>query len=238
MEVIILAGGFGTRLRNVVHSVPKPMADIKGRPFLSYLLDFFSGQRTARVLLSVGYMQDSIMDHFSSRYKEMNIAYVREDRPLGTGGAIRKALQSAHDDTVIVANGDSFFSVDLSGLLNRHLGSNADLTIAVKNLVRNDRYGTVLIKDDRAVGFLEKSAAGSGYINGGIYAMNRDRIITLLKKQADAFSFETDFLQKEVRNMNVMTYRSEGYFIDIGIPEDYERAKRELPEHIQQGAAG
>jgi D-glycero-alpha-D-manno-heptose 1-phosphate guanylyltransferase len=236
MEVIILAGGFGKRLQSVVQDVPKPMADINGRPFIAWLLDYFSRQWASRVFLSVGYKKESIMQYFGDRYKDMDIVYVREDEPLGTGGAIREALKSAHDDTIVVANGDSFLALDLPDMLRNHAAGKADLTIALKQMGQNDRYGTVLIKDSRAVGFLEKAGQRSGYINGGVYAMDRNRVLDLLDKQPRAFSFETDFLQKAVENINALVYITEGYFIDIGVPADYARAQKELGRYITSGA--
>ena len=236
MEAIILAGGLGMRLKSIIKDVPKPMANINGRPFLAWLLDDFYRQQVSRVLLSVGYKQESIIHYFGDRYKGMEIAYVREDEPLGTGGAIRKALTSAHDNAVVVANGDSFLALDLPDMLRRHTAGNADLTIALKRMEQNDRYGTVLVKDDRAIGFREKSAHGSGYINGGVYALARERVLSLLEKQPRTFSFETDFLQKTVDNINAIVYITGGYFIDIGVPDDYARAQKELDRFITPGA--
>ena len=236
MEVIILAGGFGKRLQSVVHDVPKPMADIKGRPFLAYLLDYFLKQQATRFLLSVGYKQEQIVSYFGSRYKDREIVYVREDEPLGTGGAIRAALLRAQEDTVIAANGDSFLAVDLSRMLKLHAARFADMTMAVTKAAESGRYGTVQIEGERVTGFLEKSHDRSGYINGGVYVLNRDRILNLTEEQGRTFSFETDFLQKTMEKTRVFVYSTAGYFIDIGVPEDYKRAQNESHRFQEQEA--
>jgi D-glycero-alpha-D-manno-heptose 1-phosphate guanylyltransferase len=236
MEVIILAGGFGTRLQSVVRDVPKPMADIKGRPFLAYLLNYFAARGASKIVLSVGYKQETIIHYFGDRYQGLDITYVAEETPLGTGGAIRKALEKAEGDTVVAANGDSFLALNLASLLRTHENRKADVTLALKPMEHCDRYGTVLVDSDRAVGFLEKAPRSSGLINGGVYALDRKRVLHLLKDQKDPFSFETDFLQKKVEKINAFVYIATGYFIDIGVPSDYERAQRELDRFVLEGA--
>lgn len=233
MEVIILAGGFGTRLQRIVENVPKPMVDINGMPFLSFIMDYLVSHGVSKVLLSVGYKHEIIENYFGFRYKNIEIEYVFEAIPLGTGGAIRKALKYVSDDNVIVLNGDTFFCVNLSEMYDFHQGKSSNLTIAVKAMENCSRYGAVIIQNDRIVQFEEKSCNSFGYINGGIYIINSKVISSFINEFGNQFSFERDFIQKITKKINVFSYISNDYFIDIGIPEDYERAKKELVFYLK-----
>jgi D-glycero-alpha-D-manno-heptose 1-phosphate guanylyltransferase len=234
MEAIILAGGAGTRLKSIVKDVPKPMADINGRPFLSYLLNYLSSQGITKVLLSVGYRHEIIKDYFGARYKDIDIIYVVEDKPLGTGGALRKALSCIEGRDVIVLNGDTFFNINLKKMADFHCSENSMLTIAVKPMHDFNRYGTVIIKDNRAIGFEEKSFKHSGYINGGIYVVKK-AISEFFDYDKDAFSFEIDFLHWKINDIQPRVFICDDYFIDIGVPDDYKKAQREL-DQIFKGA--
>lgn len=234
METIVLAGGFGKRLQGVVNDVPKPMADINGRPFLSFLLDYLTNQKVKKVLFSVGYKHEVIENYLGFKYKDIEIEYIFEKEPLGTGGAIRKALKYARTDDVIVVNGDTFFDVNLLEMLDFHYKKNSILTIAIKQVQNSSRYGAVFIQDNKIKYFEEKPLESSeGFINGGIYIINK-AISRFLNRYSVPFSFEKDFMQKNTQRINMSPYISDNYFIDIGIPEDYEKAKMELPSFIKQ----
>lgn len=228
MEAIILAGGFGTRLQPIVKDVPKPMADVNGRPFLSYLTDYLIVQGVGKVLLSVGYKYEIIKSYFGFKYKSIDIEYVIENEPLGTGGAIREALKSVKGEEAIILNGDTFFNLDLKKMVNFHSAHNSMVTIAVKPMCNFDRYGTVILKGDRIIGFKEKSFKDSGFVNGGVYVVNKGIFDSF--KQHNNFSFEVDFLQKNADKSNLNAFLSDSYFIDMGIPEDYAKAQKELGE--------
>lgn len=233
MEAIILAGGAGTRLQGVVRDVPKPMADINGKPFICYLLDYLAAYDVKKILLSVGYRYEIIRDYFGSQYKDMDIRYVIEDKPLGTGGALKKALMVAEGEEFIVLNGDTFFNLNLGKMVSFHRAENSMLTIAVKPMHDFDRYGTVIIKDKRAVSFEEKSFKHFGYINGGIYVIKKT-ISEFFDYDKNTFSFETDFLYKKINDIYPCVFICDDYFIDIGIPDDYKKAQKEL-SHIFKG---
>ena len=233
MQAIILAGGVGTRLQGVVRDVPKPMADINGKPFISYLFDYLSAYDVRKILLSVGYRYEIIRDYFGSHYKGMDIRYVIEDKPLGTGGALKKVLMAAEGEEFIVLNGDTFFNLDLKKMIDFHHAEDSILTIAVKPMHDFDRYGAVIIKDSRLVGFEEKTFRHCGYINGGVYAMKKT-ISEFFDHDKDAFSFEVDFLHKKINYIHPFAFISDDYFIDIGIPDDYKKAQEELG-HISKG---
>lgn len=218
MEAIILAGGFGTRLSTVVSDVPKPMAPINGRPFLEYLLEDLNEKGINRVILAVGYKKEIIKSHFKEKYKNIDIVYSDEDIPLGTGGAIKKALTLAEDENIFIINGDTFFDINLKEMYQFHKKNSSKLTLAIKEMEKFDRYGSLILEGDKIIKFEEKKYVDKGYINGGIYLINKK----LLKKEEESFSFEKEILENEKFMIEKYGYKSEGYFIDIGVPEDYK----------------
>ena len=223
MEAVILAGGLGTRLRSVVSEVPKCMAPVDGKPFLQYMLEALSRHDISHVVLSVGYLKEAVIDFVSSREWPFDISYAVENEPLGTGGGIRLALRKCRGNKAYVLNGDTFFNVDLD-----RLPFVAPVTLALKPMRDFDRYGTVDWDGDLVTGFREKEPCAEGLINGGVYAVDRSLLdLTLYPKK---FSFEKDVLEP-MASLNLVAGRvQDGWFIDIGIPEDYARAQRELPE--------
>lgn len=220
MEAIILAGGFGTRLRQVVSDVPKPMAPINDNPFLVYILDYLSEYNFEKVILAVGHKSKYIKDYFKDSYKGMQIIYSEEDSPLGTGGAIKKAILECKTDDVFILNGDTYFDVDLLKMKNFHQQSKAEITIAVKKMFNYDRYGSVIINDNKVINFIEKKSTKEGIINGGIYLFNKKLMCEVTD---EIFSFEKVIL--ESLKYNIYAFESNGYFIDIGIPDDYRKAQ-------------
>ncbi len=207
------------------------MADVNGRPFLAYLLDYIAASRAGidRVVVSVGYRKDAIMDYFGLSYNGLAIDYAVEDSPLGTGGAIRKALLLSRGSDVVAFNGDSFFCVDLNALARRHVSSRVFLTLSLKRMSETGRYGAVTVTNGAVTGFEEKTTGGGALINAGVYMMNREAMTRRLAPWPEAFSFEREFLPScKTGRLAINAEVSDGYFIDIGIPEDYERAKIEL----------
>ena len=231
MEAIVLAGGLGTRLREAVPDVPKPMADIGGRPFLSYVLDLLARQGVGRVLLAVGHKHEVIQHHFGPRYGNLLIEYVVEPEQRGTGGAVREALEHCRTADILVLNGDTYFDVDLLEMLAFHRAHQADITIALKRVGDTGRYGAVVPgQDGRIAAFREKSHTGAGLINGGVYAVKRG-IGEQLRDLDAPFSFEEDFLQRSMTRLSAYGFESDASFVDIGIPEDYAEARRMLGPH-------
>jgi len=172
MEAIILAGGLGSRLRATVPDLPKPMAPIHGRPFLEYLLDYWVGQGVNRFVLSVGYKRDIIEEHFATRYKGTEVDYAVEDQPLGTGGGLLLALKHLRrTGPFLIMNGDTFFEVDLAPMRRYHQEKRADLTIALREVEANSRYGSVGIDKEAKITTFDNRARTSGraLINGGVY---------------------------------------------------------------------
>ena len=227
-EAIILAGGLGTRLQGVVKDLPKPMAPVNGRPFLTYILDYLIDYEYQRAVLSVGYLHEKIVDYFGKKYKTLEIDYAVEEEPLGTGGGILLAMSKCTTENVLVINGDTMFKVDLTAFEQFHQEKNSLLTIVLREVEDVSRYGSVTISKDNLIAlFAEKQVTfGRGYINGGVYLINR----RLFEKypQPKRFSFEKDIMTKYYTQECFYAMPSDGYFIDIGIPEDYARAQREL----------
>ena len=229
-EAIILAGGFGTRLRHVVSDVPKPMAPVDGKPFLHYVLDALARQGYTHVVLATGYMHEVIESHFGGSYAGIALSYARETSPLGTGGAIVNAMQHCHDTSVTVLNGDTLFLADLGRLRLFAAAKATRLAIVLRDVDDAGRYGAVETDDTgRVIRFREKDpSTGPGLINGGIYQI--DTTLLAGHNVGTPFSFEKDNMQRQHTAEAFYAYADNAYFIDIGVPEDYRRAQKELPQ--------
>lgn len=228
MEAIILVGGFGTRLKDLVKDIPKPMALVKGKPFLSYVLEYLSFQGISKVVLCVGYKHEIISEYFGASYRDIQIEYSIETTPLGTGGALKQALEICSESNIFVLNGDTYFPVDLSKLNDFHSKCFSSLTLALKNVGNSDRYGSVILSDENKIaGFSEKTVHSCKLINGGVYVVNRDLFKELNIIQS-SFSLEKEVIEKFYFMNKFYGLVFEDYFIDIGIPEDFERAQQEL----------
>lgn len=231
MEAVILAGGMGTRLQSVVSDVPKCMAPVAGRPFLHYLLETLEKAGFTHIILSLGYKHEVIEEWISMYPTSMKISSVIEDHPLFTGGAVKLALSKALEDEVFILNGDTFLGVDYAGMLDLHRFTQAKATLALKEMHDFDRYGLVELdrKNHRILQFREKQFCPSGLINGGIYLINKHELTGYPEK----FSLEKEYFEKNVAAGILSGYVSEGYFIDIGIPEDYARAQIDFKDGKQ-----
>lgn len=228
MEAIILAGGFGTRLQQVVTDVPKSMAQINGRSFIEYLLNYLRGQGIRKFIFSVGYKKETIQNHLGKQFKNIPVEYAVEEEPLGTGGGIKNAFKFVEGNSAFVLNGDSMFRLDLKALSQLHTDVKADITLALRFLEDTERFGSVKIDENkRIIGFSEKgSESGSGYINGGIYLINKRYLFT--PGFPDKFSIEKDCFERYCMESRFFGFPSKGYFLDIGIPEDFYRAQNEF----------
>ncbi|MGO9432950.1 MAG: nucleotidyltransferase family protein [Terracidiphilus sp.] len=226
MEAIILAGGLGTRLASRLNQIPKSMAPIGGRPFLEILLDQLIAAGCNRIILSVGHLRDVIVQRFGNNYRTVAIDYAMEDSPLGTGGAIRLALGQVEERSAFVLNGDTYIDADFSAMQRFHDASVRPLTMAVVRVNDTARYGGVITEDQSVSGFIEKGSSGPGWINGGLYRIDRD--FPWPESLPERFSFESDVLVPFVSEIGPAAFLCERYFLDIGIPEDFERAQVEL----------
>lgn len=226
-EAIILAGGLGTRLREAVPDLPKCLAPVAGRPFLFHVINYLRMQGVERFIFSLGYKHEVIGTWLAEQFSRMDYECVVEEEPLGTGGAIRLALGHARGTNVIVTNGDTLFKADLAKLSFLHAQKNAGCTLALKPMQNFDRYGAVETDADHTItAFREKQFYRQGLINGGLYLIDKEYFQSFTFPSI--FSFEKDFLEKQVENGRIAGLPQDSYFIDIGIPEDYNRAQTYL----------
>ena len=228
MEAIILAGGLGSRLRATVPDLPKPMAPIHGRPFLEYLLDYWVGQGVNRFVLSVGYKRDIIEEHFATRYKGTEVDYAVEDQPLGTGGGLLLALKHLRrTGPFLIMNGDTFFEVDLAPMRRYHQEKRAELTIALREVEANSRYGSVGIDKEGKITSFDNRArtADRALINGGVYLAEKSAFAGMAPESDEPASLEEQLYPRMLAaGRRLYGFLSSGRFIDIGVPEDYRRA--------------
>lgn len=228
---IILAGGLGTRLRQVVPDLPKPMAPINGRPFLEHQMDHWIAQRVQRFVLSVGYRCEAIIDHFGSSYRGVSIDYAIEHVPLGTGGGLLQAVQGRElDAPFLVLNGDTFIEVDLAALRRFHSARGSAWTVSLFRADEAARYmGMRVDADGRIRSLSSASGQPGGLANGGAYLIEPDTMGVLGFSAGSRVSLEDDILPAIVAS-DIALYGMEcgGRFVDIGVPDDYVRAAQIL----------
>ncbi len=220
-EVLILAGGLGTRLRAAVPDLPKPLAPVAGRPFLTYLLDRFDAVGMRRVILATGYLGEQIEQVIGTQWGRLEVAYSRELTPLGTGGAIRQAAQLSSGNGLHVCNGDTY--LDYSPEALERASEGLPIALALAAVADVGRYGAVDVEGGKVRRFREKGAGGAGLINAGSYFLTAEGLAALPGLQR--FSFEQDVLEPWVADAKVGAMDETSRFIDIGVPEDFKRAQ-------------
>lgn len=228
MRAIILAGGLGTRLRSIESDRPKPMALIRQKPFLAYLIEYLSRCGITHIVFSVHFLYQKIVSYFQNEYCGIDITYSIEKKLLGTGGAIAAALtQVPGNQSVFVINGDSFVQLDYLSMWRQHEVTRGRLTMAIQWVTRSTRYGTVTLLGNTITEFHPKSHLSSAaFINTGVYLIQPNMFeAACLPEQ---FSFEMDFLVPRIKDLQARAFITQGYFIDIGIPRDYLRAVSEF----------
>ena len=223
-EAIVLAGGLGTRLQQVLPDFPKCMAPINGKPFLTFVLDYLENQNIDKVILSVGYRKEHIINYFGKSYRSLEIIYSIENEPLGTGGAIKQALDYCTNKLAFIVNGDTYFKPDLAAMSHLHQKAEADISIAVKHMTDTSRYGLVVAdQNGKIVEFREKDKLSTGgWINGGIYLIKKTVFDTF---QQQKFSIENDVFKVSCENIHLHAFQTDAFFLDIGIPADYRKAQ-------------
>lgn len=231
LDVIILAGGLGTRLRKILENVPKPLAPVNGRPFLDIILtDLKKYNYIEKIIIAIGYMADKFIERYknTSEYN-CKIIFSIEEELLGTGGAIKKALKFTETKDLLVLNGDSYINVDLDDLLKKHIETDAVMTIVLRKLRNANRYGRVKLgSNNRIITFEEKQLDPSkGYINAGMYLIKRELFDNV--KENTKISLEEELMSGFLER-GVYGYVSHGKFIDIGIPETYNAADKYLKD--------
>lgn len=233
-EALILAGGLGKRLQPVVSVVPKPMAPVAGRPFLSWLLRYLQTQGFRRAVLSVGYKHDVITEYFGNRWQGLDVAYAVEDTPLGTGGGLAHALRSALEPEILILNGDTFLRIEYSHLrsvLQSHPESH--LSVALRRVASAERFGCAEVTDGIVRRFAANGKTGPAFINAGVYCVRRDLMNRF--PMPKCFSFEDEFLTARLDELLPAAFLSDDPFIDIGVPDSYAEAQSLLPQWICLG---
>jgi len=226
IKALILAGGFGTRLKSVVEDVPKPMALVLGKPFLERQIRLLKEQGITDIILAVHHMADKIKSYFGDgRRFGVDITYSEEEVPLGTAGAIKKA-EKYLDDTFLVINGDSYSQINLKNFLEFHKAKRSNFTISLAQVNNTKEYGKVLLEGNKICDYLEKKETGPGVINSGIYIF--EPIIFEFIEAGKNVSLEKEIFPKLIKEKLVFGYPSEDYFIDIGTPETYNQFRQDL----------
>lgn len=227
-EAIVLAGGLGTRLRPVVSDRPKVLAEVRARPFLTYLLTLLETQGCPTAILAVGFMADQVAEEYGSRYGRMELEYSLEAEPAGTGGAASLAASYLRGDEALVLNGDSILHDDYAPLVALRRAHEAAATVATVWMDDVSRYGVLSVQPSgRILAFDEKGGEGGGQINAGVYAISSD----LLRGLEVPSSLERAGLPSWL-DSGVWAWRSHGSFIDIGTPESYEHLKRNHDSYL------
>jgi len=221
IDVVILCGGLGTRLRGIINDRPKVMAEINGRPFLDILIGYIKNYKFKRYILCVGYMRDIIKEYYEKKKNEMTILFSEEREPLGTAGAIKNAEKLIQSEVFLVLNGDSICKIDLNDFLRFHNSKRALLSIVLTTIENPTDYGVIkLDKNQKILGFSEKTiACGISLVNAGIYFMNRAVLGDIPSGQK--FSLEYDLFPK-ILDKGIYGYVTDKRLIDIGTPERLE----------------
>ena len=227
---IVLAGGLGTRLRATVPDWPKPMAPVGGKPFLTYLLDYWIGQGVDHVVLSVGYRHEAIIDTYGAAYGGVRLDYAIETEPMGTGGALRLAARHCPEGQgFLLLNGDTFFAVDLAALRAFADKQQADMCLSLFHTTDLKRYHGVDLGADGMIASLHRQTGGDYCLaNGGVYWCEPERL-QLETRAKGACSLENDVFPVLFSSQcRIAGLEFKAPFIDIGIPEDYHRAEQFL----------
>ena len=220
---IILAGGYGKRLKSVVKDIPKVMAEINGKPFLEFILDQLNHEGFKKVSLLIGFRGEIINNYFGDIFKNIEISYFFEKELLGTGGAIKNASKSLDFDKLLVLNGDTYHKISRKKFI-KNITSKCN-GILCQEIRNPSRYGIINIdKNNYVTKFEEKKELnGNFFINAGTYLINCKDIESYPEEK---FSLETQFMPSLIKKNNLKAYNLNGTFIDIGIPEDLEKAKK------------
>jgi D-glycero-alpha-D-manno-heptose 1-phosphate guanylyltransferase len=224
-EAVILAGGYGTRLRPLVADVPKPLAPIAGRPFLEIQLGMLRRRGFGHAILAIGYLGHMIIDRFGERFGDLALSYTIEESPLGTGGAMQRALEQCRSDRAFVFNGDTYLELDFDAA-DRLWQADRRGVLVARSVPDTARYGRLAVTDGWVHGLVEKGAAGPGLINAGCYLLNRGQLAELAVQPP--FSFENDYLARQLPAAPFHLLLTDGLFIDIGVPEDFAHAQKLL----------
>jgi D,D-heptose 1,7-bisphosphate phosphatase len=233
-QAVILVGGLGTRLGQRTQSLPKPLLDVDGMPFLDYLLNELARYRSIEsILLLAGHRAEQVVERYEGRrWRGATVSVISEPAQLGTGGALKHAA-SRLENRFFLLNGDSFFDFNLLDLACEATKSSAIVQMALNRDQPGDRYGRIVLERDLVRSFLPAGAQPSGPINSGVYCIDR-RILSFIDQTP--CSLEQQTFPRLVESGQLRATLYDGFFIDIGIPSDLERAGKEVPERARRPA--
>lgn len=232
MQAILLAGGLGTRLKSVVSDRPKPMALIEERPFMEYVTRQLTRHGIEDIVFAVGYKGSMVEDYFKDGTGfGFRASYAYEEELLGTAGAIKNAGRLVTDDQVYVLNADTFYQIDYGRLNTLRQEGGLDMTMVLREVPDVSRYGRAVLQDGRLTAFNEKTEESRpGTINGGIYLISRKLIDEIPEGKV---SLENDMIPRWLKEGKALGgFVNDGYFIDIGIPEDYYKFINDVKEGV------
>ncbi|MBF0120890.1 MAG: NTP transferase domain-containing protein [Desulfobacterales bacterium] len=230
-QALILVGGKGTRLGNLTSKTPKPMLCVGGRPFLEYVILNLKISGINKIILSAGYLPDKITDFFHDGYDdEIEIQYICEDSPAGTGGALKFASEKL-DKRFLVLNGDTLFDINYLDLALLQFSTDSLASIALRHTDNASQYGSVFLNGTNIEGFHEKANVGPAVISGGVYVMQKD-VLDLLPSGASSIENDLFPLLTKIRRLTGKVY--EGFFIDIGLPETLKKGDIDVPKWYQE----
>jgi D-glycero-alpha-D-manno-heptose 1-phosphate guanylyltransferase len=233
-EAIILCGGLGRRIASVLPNIPKVLAPVAGHPFIYFVIDHLRKQGITKIILATGHGHGLVREYITSTFpgtppggESIEFGFSREEKPLGTGGAIKLAFAETTTQNVLVVNGDTLYKIDLAELAAAHQGAGTLCTLALKPMHNFDRYGAVeLGPDGKILSFKEKQYCAQGLVNGGVYILGEN--VFTGHPLPSAFSFEKNYLEPNCSAGIIAGMVQDKYFIDMGVPEDLERARLEL----------
>ena len=219
---IILCGGQGTRLREVLPNLPKTLAMVDSAPLINHILDQICYTPITEVILCTGHLADQIIENIGFSYKQVKLVYSHETKPLGTGGALQNCLPYVSNEMTLVMNGDSFIDASLSDFIQFHNDAGAEVSMITKELDNPGRFGRVALdRNDCVIEFSEKKPTkreGKSQINTGVYMMKKNIIEEF--RGRDKYSLEKDVFPRLIER-GIQAYVTNGSFIDIGTPESY-----------------
>ena len=226
-ECLILAGGLGTRLKKINPLKPKPMISVIDKPFLHYQLNFLKNSGIKNILISTGFMGDQIEDFIKTlKISNLTVSCIQENEPLGTGGAIKNAIEYLTDD-FIVCNGDTISIFDLEEMISFHKIKNSLLTMLIKKISKSSRYGSVKLNpNQQIIKFQEKTEIKNAWISAGFFILNKNNIPW--NNYPSSFSYEELLFPDLVRTCKIFGYSFNDYFIDIGTPESFKKFSNDV----------
>lgn len=221
MQAVLLAGGLGTRLRSVVNDRPKPMALIEGKPFMEYVVLELVKHGVKEIIFAVGYKGSMVEEYFEDGARwGIKVFYAYEEELLGTAGAIKNAGRLVTEEYFLALNADTFYQIDYKRLIALSEERNLHMALVLREVSDVSRYGQAVLEDGWLKAFDEKIEKNSrGTINGGVYYLRRSLLNEIPEGKV---SLEHDMIPKWLlEGKNLGGFVNEGYFIDIGVPEDY-----------------